>query len=241
MVLLTTTTGTDGVGWVLFALPIIEAASRFRLTGALLHWMLLTATTLAVRVWVLQSETESSTVMIQDLEQVVDQLSVLLLVIIPGAYLVEQLLSDINTQRAATADAEDRSQKLQHVVEASHEINRLEEEGFGSLTTAVIDLGFSGADLLSLDGTGAWLPLAAAGLTLPEPGTAASTTTTNDLVHHQTIADLAHGDESGTRPWRDTVCRWCSGSTWAPLPPTGSCCGPASPTTRRSRPAWWTP
>ena len=35
VVLLTTATGTGGIGWVLFALPIIEAAARFRLAGAL--------------------------------------------------------------------------------------------------------------------------------------------------------------------------------------------------------------
>ncbi len=194
VILLTTTTGTDGVGWVLFALPIIEAASRFRLTGALLHWMLLTATTLAVRVWTLNGDTESSAVLVQDLEQVVDQLSVLLLVIIPGAYLVEQLLSDINVQRAATADAQDRSQKLQHVVEASHDINQLEDQSFESLTAAVIELGFDGADLIGLDSSGAWLPLAAQGLPLPAPGHTASTTVAGDLVHDQAIVDLEHCD-----------------------------------------------
>ncbi|MGI9601057.1 MAG: signal peptidase I [Acidimicrobiales bacterium] len=195
VILLTTTTGTEGVGWVLFALPIIEAASRFRLSGALVHWLLLTTTTLGVRVWLLAGDTESSTVLIEDLEQVVDQLSVLLLVIIPGAYLVEQLLSDITSQRVATAEAEDRSQMLQRVVEASHEINRLEAEGFESLTTAVMELGFSGADLITLEPSGSWLSLAQRGQPLPSAGQPASGSTANDLDHTQVIVELDRADD----------------------------------------------
>lgn len=196
VILLTTATGTDGVGWILFALPIIEAASRFRLTGALMHWMLLTATTLAVQVWALSRDTDSSTVLINDLEQVVDQLSVLLLVIIPGAYLIEQLLSDITAQRTATAEAEDRSRKLQHVVEVGQDINRLEAESFESLTQAVIDLGFTGADVLTAATGGDWRTLIRTGQALPAPATSASGTLTTDLVHAQVIIDETHADDT---------------------------------------------
>ena len=47
VVLLTTGSGGGGIGWVLIALPIVEAAVRFRLAGALLHWMAMAGVTLA--------------------------------------------------------------------------------------------------------------------------------------------------------------------------------------------------
>ena len=119
VVMLATLTGASGIGWLLFALPIIEAAVRFRLAGALLHWMALTAVVLTARIWV--SELTGSSNVLGELQAVLDQLSVLFLVVVPGAHLAEQLIGDIAVQQRATGRAVDRGRLLQQVAEAGRE------------------------------------------------------------------------------------------------------------------------
>ena len=99
VVLFSTLTGTSGIGWVLFALPIIEAAVSFRLVGALTHWMLLTGITISGHI--LTSPLRAQSRMLKDLEEVLDQLSILFLVVVPAAYLAEQLIGDVKSQQRA--------------------------------------------------------------------------------------------------------------------------------------------
>lgn len=180
VVLLTMATGTAGIGWVLFALPIIEAAARFRLSGALAHWMALTGITLLTRLWVLERTEPGSNALIAELEQIVDQLSVLLLVVIPGAHLVEQLLGDVLTQRRATSAAVERGRLLQHVAEIGNEVNRLGSELFPTMADSVLQLGFDEADVCMRGRDGSWQVLASSAPTadspaLPPPGEPGST------------------------------------------------------------------
>ncbi|MDH3708162.1 MAG: signal peptidase I, partial [Acidimicrobiia bacterium] len=175
VVVLTTATGTSGIGWVLFALPIIEAAARFRLAGALLHWMVLTGITIMARIWVLEGTDTGSNVVIDELEQVLDQLSVLLLVVIPGAHLAEQLLNEVLAQRRATAEAVERGRLLHQTAETGHELNRLGVELFPTMMTSALELGFDHADVCVRLDNGTWQVLAESAAEsetspLPPPG-----------------------------------------------------------------------
>ncbi len=171
---LTTTTGTNGIGWVLFALPIIEAAARFRLSGALTHWMVLTGVTIALRVAIGAHSAESSVVLLGDLDRLVDQLSVLLLVVIPGAYLAEQLVTDVLLQRQATGAAEYRSKVLHQVAELGQEVTHLDRDLFDTLTRGMIAMNIEAADVVAAQPGAPWTILSSAfsspGAALPPPG-----------------------------------------------------------------------
>lgn len=171
---LTTTTGTNGIGWVLFALPIIEAAARFRLAGALTHWMVLTGVTIASRVTIGARNAESSVILLGDLDRLVDQLSVLLLVVIPGAYLAEQLVTDVLLQRKATGAAEYRSRVLHQVAELGQEVTQIDRDLFDTLTAGMLSMGIEAADVVAAQLGAPWAILSSAsavpGHRLPAPG-----------------------------------------------------------------------
>lgn len=198
---LTAATGTSGIGWVLFALPIIEAATRFRLTGALLHWMMLTGATLALQIMVLQRTDEPSTLFLGALEQTLDQMSVLLLVVLPGAYLAEQLMSEVAMQRSSAGEAADRSQLLQNVVESSEDVNRLGLDVSQGLADAVLKLGFDVAEVVVYrPAAGYWETVAVASslgyLHLPVPGQAGSCLCEGEFVNERVVVDLSDESEA---------------------------------------------
>ncbi len=191
VVLLITATGGGGIGWVLIALPIIEAAVRFRLAGALMHWMAMAAITLTLRLWVLNRLDASVAEIIDELEKVLDQLGVLLLVAIPGAYLAEQLVGDVVTQRRATDDAVERGRLLEHVAQVGQHINRIGTELFDSLVHSVETLGYGAADVHIQLPDGSWKVVASHGgdLGIPAPGTAGSGLRDEDLELSEVIVD----------------------------------------------------
>ncbi len=199
VVILTAATGTSGIGWVLFALPIIEAAARFRLTGALVHWMALTGTTVMTRIWLLERSDASANALITELEQIVDQLSVLLLVAIPGAHLIEQLLGEVLTQRRATTDAVQRGRLLEQVAEVGNEVNRLGSELAPTMAQAVIDLGFDKADVCIGSTVSGWSILGTANrdgvrFPLPAPGSSGSALQQIDLEHREAFIGAGDAD-----------------------------------------------
>ena len=193
VVILTTSTGGAGIGWVLIALPIVEAAVRSRLAGALIHWMLMTGVTAAARLWVLERTDAPVNDVVGELEQLLDQLGVLLLVVVPGAYLAEQLLNDVILQRRHTAAAVERGQLLEHVAQIGHEVNRLGAELFDILATSAADLGFATADVCVKLPDASWSVLAVAhsseGSALPTPGEPGSALREADLALRETLID----------------------------------------------------
>jgi diguanylate cyclase (GGDEF)-like protein len=198
---LTTATGTNGIGWVLFGLPIIEAATRFRLTGALIHWMMLTGAMLCLQITVGQRNDVSPTALLASLEQVLDQLSVLLLVVLPGAYLAEQLMSEVAMQRSSAGEAADRSELLQNVVESSEGVNRLGFDVSQGLVGAALSLGFDLAEVsVHNSKTDTWKSMAIATtlgyLSLPTPGEAGSALKSEELAHERVVIDLRDTDEA---------------------------------------------
>ncbi|MGI9607704.1 MAG: signal peptidase I [Acidimicrobiales bacterium] len=193
VILLTTATGGSGIGWVLIALPIVEAAVRFRLAGALVHWMLMTGITLATRLWILERDNTPVNGVVEELERLLDQLGVLLLVVIPGAYLAEQLLNDVVLQQRHTEDAVERGQLLERVAEVGHEVNRLGTELFQLLTDSAVHLGFVCADVCVRISDDEWRVLAASGpertISLPPPGEVGSALRHSDLSLIEVVID----------------------------------------------------
>ena len=186
VILLATLTGTSGIGWVLFALPIIEAAVRFRLIGALSTWILLTGLTLVARVWAVQYTGAGG--LLDEMEALLDQLSLLFLVVVPGAYLAEQLMNDVLIQQRATSRAVDRGALLESVAQAGFKVTRLGDEPVHAIVEGTVALGFDAVDVALSAATGVWRTVAAAGgAHLPVAGGAGSGLRTPDL-HHEAVA-----------------------------------------------------
>jgi signal peptidase I len=190
VVALATVTGSSGFSWVLFSLPIIEAAVRFRLVGALVHWMLLTVVTLAAKVWT--GASGPSALVLDDLESLLDQLSVLFLVVVPAAYLAEQLIGEVSTWQRATGQAVDRSQLLVRVADIGRDIARIDGGPLQAILGGVRSLGFDRADLVVEEGRGSWRVFA--GDELPTPGGAASCVRSEDVARGATFVDADDPD-----------------------------------------------
>ncbi len=183
-----TLTGTGGIGWVLFALPIIEAAVSFRLVGALIHWIVLTGVMIAGHIWT--SRFRPPATMLEDLEIVVDQLSILFLVVVPGAYLAEQLVGDVLSQQSARETAVARSVMLERVAEAGREVARLGAEHVTAIVDGASQLGFDVVDVQMSDGKGGWhrIDSTKPGV-LPRPGRPASGLRAEDENHRALLID----------------------------------------------------
>ncbi|MGH1491032.1 MAG: signal peptidase I [Acidimicrobiales bacterium] len=191
---LATATGTSGIGWVLFALPIVEAAVRFRLGAALLHWVLLTATTIGLLILTADVQGLAPSQLLEELERLIDQLSVLLLVVIPAAYLAEQLVIDVVRHRTATGRAQERSELLQQVVDLGRQVTKLDRSLLDTLADAALSLGFARADIaVRFDGSQDWTVVAQAGNdkggALPVPGMAGSGLRDQDLAESAVVVD----------------------------------------------------
>ncbi len=193
VIFLTTATGGSGIGWVLTAVPILEAAVRFRLAGALVHWMLMAVAAILGRLWMLGRITSSTSSTIDELERLLDQMSVLLLVIVPGAFLAEQLMGDVLVQRRATRDAVDRGRLLENVAEVGHEVTKIGAALFETLTASAVELGFDAADVWARNASGTWTLLDLVSrrptFVLPDPGSPGSGLRDVDLDHAEVLVD----------------------------------------------------
>ncbi len=186
-------TGGSGIAWAFIALPIVEAAVRFRLVGALFHWVLMTLLTVGARLFSLDRAGVPLSQIIGELEQLLDQLGILLLLVIPGAYLTEQLVTDVIRQDRATAVAVERARLLERVAETGYELNRIGNELFTTLTLAVTTLGFDRGDAHLLLPDGNWRELSSShphlDRALPPPGEPGSGLRPIDLDMHEVIVD----------------------------------------------------
>ena len=170
VVIMVSATGSSGIGWILFALPIVEAAARYRLVGALTEWIVLTCATVGIRIWMADRSDTAGAVMLDELDAVADQLSVLLLLVVPAAYLAEQLLVDVVENRRATSRAEDRNDLLQQVVDLGKRVTQLDRSLFETLVAATESLGFAAADVVvRTDDNAEWLVVASSDELLERP------------------------------------------------------------------------
>lgn len=193
-------TGGSGITWAFVALPIVEAAVRFRLAGALLHWVLMTLLTVAARLFSLDQAGAPLSEIVAELERLLDQLGILLLLVVPGAYLTEQLVTDVLRQDQATAVAVERAMLLERVAETGYELNRLGSELFATLTSAVTVLGFDRGDVYLLLPDGGWKPLSTShphlDRIMPVPGQAGSGLRVEDLELNEVIVDFEDPEQS---------------------------------------------
>lgn len=189
--------GGSGIGWILMALPIIEAAIHFRLTGAFVHWMLMSGLVVAAFFWTNVSTGTPQHLLLDDLEQLVDRLGLLLLVVIPGSYLAEQLLGEVWNQRRATSRAHERSRIIEHVTTVGRDVTRLGGELFETLTISTLGLGFDAADIWIGDNDRGWRRLAAssdADRLMPHAGHAGSALRSDDLALREVGIDADDPD-----------------------------------------------
>lgn len=194
VVFLSALTGSAGLGWVLFALPIIEAAVRFGLVGALTHWMVLTTLAISTRVW--SFEVSASFELLEELEQTLDQMSVLFLVVVPGAYLAEQLVADAADQRRAVGRVVARSDLLERVAKASRSVSQLGGDPVSETVDGTRSLGFDVVDLVAMTPTG-WKKIGGEDQwDLPHPGDSGSGLRPEDLIHNALRID---GDSDAER------------------------------------------
>lgn len=205
VVLIATATGSSGIGWILFALPIVEAAARSRLVGALAEWVVLTCSTIGLRIWVADQSGTASAVMLEELDAVADQLSVLLMLVVPAAYLAEQLLIDVMDNRRATTQAEERSELLQQVVDLGQRVTQLDRSLFETLVDATKSLGFPGADVaVRMERNSAWQVVAASesieSRPVPAPGEPGSGLRPQDLELQSVYIDGDDPSEDDVAP-----------------------------------------
>lgn len=193
VVSLSAVTGSGGLGWVLFALPIIEAAVRFGLIGALNHWMVLTTLTIAGRIW--SYELNGTEDLLGELESTLDQMSVLFLVVVPGAYLVEQLVGDVAHQRLALSRVVARSTLLERVAESGRDVSQLDGDHVDAVIEGIKRLGFDVVDLVATSG-GEWRKLGGSDKwDLPTPGDEASGLRPQDLMYTSVFVSGDDDDE----------------------------------------------
>lgn len=138
----------DDVSWVLLVVPVLEAAVRYRLTGAIVTWGV-TATLYVVGTLESLADplTGDLTAGFDDLQVAVQRVAVILLVATPISYLSEHLVHDIEVQRVASARARHRGQLLMRVADLGHRISRLGTEVDETLLRGVLTLGFDGVDV----------------------------------------------------------------------------------------------
>lgn len=191
VVVLANAAGTSSFSWVLFALPIIEAAVRFRLVGALVHWMVLTVSNMSFQLWL--AGDRSSETALSGLETVLDQLSVLFLFVIPAGYLSDQLLGELSTWRRATEQATDRSDLLASVADIGRDIVRLDSGYVDTTMGGIAALGFEHVDVVTEETEGAWHVVAGSDH-LPAPGSPGSGVRPNDLASGGSIVALDDTD-----------------------------------------------
>jgi diguanylate cyclase (GGDEF)-like protein len=165
----------------------------------------LTCSTIGIRIWIADREGTASAVMLDELDAVADQLSVLLMLVIPAAYLAEQLLVDVLDNRRATAQAEERNDLLQKVVDLGQRVTQLDRSLFETLVHATESLGFAAADVaLRTDQRTDW-QVVASGTALeqrpiPAPGEPGSGLRTQDLDHQSVYIDASDPAEDDALP-----------------------------------------
>lgn len=191
--------GDSSAGWVLMALPIIEAAIHFRLTGAFIHWMVMSTMSISALFYSDRVLDTPKSIALDRLEQLVDRLGVLLLVVIPASYLAEQLLGDVLANRRATQRAQNKTMLIEQVTTAGSEVARLDSDVFPALAAAVLGLDFDVADCWTGNPSTGWHLLAQTsshGATLPAPTNDAGGLRSDDMAMREVFIDSLDPDEN---------------------------------------------
>ena len=117
------------ITWIVLAVPLIGAVTRFRMIGALQLWGVLAIVLMGADMLAMPSGSQEVVPAILGLRETVERLGIVLVVLVPGGYLLEQLLVEVERQREAADDAARTSGLLRTVLAESRELNRLGQFG----------------------------------------------------------------------------------------------------------------
>ncbi|MEM9713650.1 MAG: S26 family signal peptidase, partial [Actinomycetota bacterium] len=132
--------GSGSLLWLALLLPIAEATIRARVVGAAVAWMSLALASVVLRT---ATAPDGDTVADQ-LGGLVEQLGVLLVATLFGAFLTEKLLVGIVSQR----DAVQRSELLHVVAEAGQRVSTVDLELMTTVLETTESLGFDRCDVV---------------------------------------------------------------------------------------------
>jgi diguanylate cyclase (GGDEF)-like protein len=136
-----------GIAVPLLVLPVVEAAARHRLAGALLAWAALAAGAVALAAGDGGAGAAAG--------RLAGPLGAALVAGVPAGHLAGVLVGAIEGQRRAAGEARLRSGLLQRVAEAGHRVTRLDTDVLDAVVTAATGLGFRSVDVVEQDG-GTW-------------------------------------------------------------------------------------
>ncbi len=136
---------TASADWAVLVLPVIEAAIRFQLVGAVATWAVLAVTYGAWNVWGTNAVTLST---------LAQRLTVVLLVALPSGFLAEELVAEIAAHRRGRRQAEQRSALLRDAALGGQRSTRLDvDEILDVLRFTIADMGFAEPQVFELSGT----------------------------------------------------------------------------------------
>ncbi|MCB1026909.1 MAG: GGDEF domain-containing protein, partial [Microthrixaceae bacterium] len=146
------------VAWALLIIPVLEAALRFRLRGAIALWLAISLAYVARELAIPPNFDDPLTVstFLAMVQTLLYRTGIVLLVAVPGGYLSDQLVRAIDEQRRAQLEAADRSSLLVQVVDSGRRLGRLGAEFQQEVVSAVAQLGFDHADWCHQDERGLW-------------------------------------------------------------------------------------
>lgn len=162
----------NSFAWLGLLLPVLEAALRYRVTGAALTWGVM-VTAVALR----QGYSWDAETGLAQLQALVRPLTLVLVVALPLGYLAEQLVTEVDRQRRRRSDAQHRAHLLGVLLQAHHDLTDLgADRQCLTVVEAARGLGCRHADVWHLDGDGGWHPRGVAHdgtpTALPPPGDA---------------------------------------------------------------------
>lgn len=148
--------GSD-VAWVVLLVPILEAALRYQVRGAIAAWAVTAAVYVAGSMVAIAAEGVGGGPGVEHLESPVQRMALLLLLAVPAALLIERLLRAVGAQRHARQEAEARNRLLENVVAGVQRASKLDGAAPRVVVRCAASLGFHAVDLIRLDRrTSAW-------------------------------------------------------------------------------------
>lgn len=160
----------EQVVWALLVIPVLEGALLFRMRGAVLTWLGVSAAYVATELSVPASfaSPETQAAFLEQMQTLLYRGGIVLLVAVPGGYLSEQLLRAISAQRAGQRAAAHRSALLVEVVAAGRRLSDLGADFRSTVVEAAVKIGFDVADCRDVANTDRYSQARASSCSAPQ-------------------------------------------------------------------------
>lgn len=142
--------GSD-VAWVVLLVPILEAALRYRLRGAIAAWASAAGFYVAGSMVAMPAEGVGGAPGAEHLGALVQRMALLLLLAVCAGLLIDQLLRAVGAQRHARQQAEARNRLLEVVVGGVQQASKLDGAAPQVVVRSAASMGFHDVDLVRLD------------------------------------------------------------------------------------------